>query len=113
MTKVVINSCFGGFSISSEACNLMRSWGDKEALAETMIGEPYDDGSGVCELEHLSRFSRDNPNLVKVIEQIGSKANGLAASLEVVEIPDNVEWQIEEYDGNEWIAEKHRTWPAS
>ena len=27
-----------------------------------------------------------------------------------VEIPDDVEWQIEEYDGSEWIAEKHRIW---
>jgi hypothetical protein len=27
-----------------------------------------------------------------------------------VDIPDDVKWQIEEYDGNEWIAESHRTW---
>ena len=27
-----------------------------------------------------------------------------------VEIPDDVEWQIEEYDGTEHISEKHRTW---
>jgi len=30
--------------------------------------------------------------------------------LRIIEIPDGVEWQIEEYDGDEWIAEKHRTW---
>jgi hypothetical protein len=28
----------------------------------------------------------------------------------VVEIPDGVEWEIAEYDGLEWVAEKHRTW---
>ena len=27
-----------------------------------------------------------------------------------VSIPDDVEWQIEEYDGMEWVAEAHRTW---
>jgi hypothetical protein len=36
--------------------------------------------------------------------------NGDFAELKVVEIPDDVQWQIEEYDGKEWIAEKHRTW---
>jgi hypothetical protein len=29
-----------------------------------------------------------------------------------VEIPDNVEWEIMEYDGTEYIAEKHRKWYA-
>jgi hypothetical protein len=32
------------------------------------------------------------------------------AELKVVESPDDVEWEIEEYDGIEWIAEVHRTW---
>jgi hypothetical protein len=27
-----------------------------------------------------------------------------------VDIPDDVKWEIEEYDGNEWVAEVHRTW---
>jgi len=30
--------------------------------------------------------------------------------LKIVDIPDGVEWEIEEYDGMEWVAEKHRTW---
>jgi hypothetical protein len=37
-------------------------------------------------------------------------ANGAHANLKIVEVPPDVEWQIEEYDGNEWVAEKHRTW---
>jgi hypothetical protein len=28
----------------------------------------------------------------------------------VVEIPDGTDYEISEYDGNEHIAEKHRTW---
>ena len=32
------------------------------------------------------------------------------AKLKIVEIPDDVEWIIEEYDGKEWIAEDHRRW---
>lgn len=58
---------------------------------------------------------RNDSELVSVIEEMGEKSNGghsglIVASLAVVEIPDDVEWQIEEYDGLEWVAEKHRTW---
>lgn len=53
---------------------------------------------------------RDDPILVQVVEEMGEKADSRFASLKIVEIPDDVEWQIEEYDGSEWIAEKHRTW---
>ena len=35
---------------------------------------------------------------------------GCCSRLKVVEIPDGIEWQIEEYDGKEWVAETHRTW---
>ena len=41
---------------------------------------------------------------------MGEKANGTFAKLQLVEIPDGVGWQVEEYDGMEWVSEKHRTW---
>lgn len=53
---------------------------------------------------------RDDPLLVRVVEELGSKADGWAASLRVVEIPDGVQWEIDEYDGREHVAEAHRTW---
>jgi cytosine/adenosine deaminase-related metal-dependent hydrolase len=58
----------------------------------------------------IAIFARDDPHLIEAVEKLGKKANGRFADLHVVEIPDDVEWDIEEYDGNEWIAEKHRTW---
>jgi hypothetical protein len=45
-----------------------------------------------------------------VFKELGDVANGFAADLKIVEIPDGVDWEIEEYDGNEWVAEVHRTW---
>ena len=42
---------------------------------------------------------------------MGEHSWGPHAELLVVEIPDDVEWYIEEYDGREWIAERHRVWP--
>lgn len=53
---------------------------------------------------------RHDPDLVAVVEELGAKASGSYAQLRVVEVPDGVEYIIEEYDGNEHIAEKHRTW---
>jgi hypothetical protein len=41
---------------------------------------------------------------------LGAEANGRYAQLKIVTIPDGIEWEIEEYDGNEHIAEQHRTW---
>lgn len=53
---------------------------------------------------------RDDPDLVRVIEEMGKEANSRFAELEAVGIPANVEFTIREYDGIEWIAEEHRTW---
>jgi len=41
---------------------------------------------------------------------LGKKANGGYAELKVVEIPDDVDWEITEYDGLEQVEEKHRVW---
>lgn len=55
-------------------------------------------------------YERDDPLLVAAVEALGPSANGKHSSLRIVEIPDGIEWEINEYDGNEHIAEKHRTW---
>jgi len=34
----------------------------------------------------------------------------LFADLKIVEIPDGTNYEIDEYDGNEHVAEVHRTW---
>lgn len=53
---------------------------------------------------------RNHPLLIECVETLGAKANGACADLDVVEIPDGIEWEISEYDGNESIEEKHRSW---
>ena len=56
-------------------------------------------------------IARDDPVLVRVVEELGGEnAGSLHADLKVVRIPADVDWIIQEYDGMEWIAERHRTW---
>lgn len=88
--KVVINQCFGGFGLSGEA---------EELLAQR---------KGVT-LEDLD-YGRTDPDLVAVVEALGSRANDYYSDLKIVEIPDDVKWHITEYDGVEKIREDHRTW---
>lgn len=112
--KLVINKCFGGFGVSREAFLRLRKMSNEYALDEADIGEKWNDGSGVRSESldsFLSQIPRDDKDLVRVVEEMGDKASAHFARLEVVEIPDGVEWEIDEYDGNERVAEKHRTWP--
>lgn len=54
--------------------------------------------------------NRAHPLLLRVVEEMGEAANGRHSELKIVEIPDGTDYEIDEYDGNEHIAEKHRTW---
>jgi len=92
--KVVINKCYGGFGLSQV---------EQDRYFEIKgVPKPDDFWAG--------DISRDDPALVQVVEEIPREKGYSFASLKVVEIPDDVEWEIQEYDGMEWVAEKHRTW---
>jgi len=56
------------------------------------------------------KIDRDDAALVQTVRDLGKTANGDHSKLEIVEIPDDVEWEISEYDGSEHVSEKHRTW---
>ena len=91
--KIVINKCYGGFGLSRKA---MLRYAEIKGFSEQTI---YD-----------RDIDRTDPALIQVVEELGLGAAGSAADLAIVNIPDDVEWHIEEYDGNEWVAESHRTW---
>lgn len=141
--KVVINNCYGGFSLSEEgilhyaklkgitlypepmkdypSMKLVTYWtcppdqrpkillGDDfyvASLEERKASNEAYRNAQLCSRE----IPRDDPALVQTVEELGDVANGRCADLKVVEIPDDVQWCIDEYDGLEHVAEVHRTW---
>lgn len=98
--KIVINNRYGGFSLSKEATEWMAEKGHPEAAKELTEVPWYG----------FRPENRVDPILIEAVETLGEAANGRFAKLKVVEVPDEVDWEIQEYDGVEWVAEKHRIW---
>lgn len=131
--KIVINDCFGGFGLSKEAYAKLIEWGvpvrtyaeQKRGADGLYLSQQDNDGLVIFDnIDSTDKFAslsgrywdmwtsqcRNHPLVVRVVEELGAQASGRFAKLKVVEIPDDVEWEIAEYDGNEHVAEKHRTW---
>ena len=113
MKKIVINSRHGGFGLSDKA---MLRYAEIKGLNLVSETDEYDlthfyvdsvDGDNYF---YEDEISRDDPALVQVVEELGDDAAGRYSELRIVEIPDDVEWHIAEYDGLEHVAENHRTW---
>ena len=109
MTKVVYNSCYGGFGLSEKAVRLARERSGNEKWGDiTLVGETYPDGSGVCEAflgssYPLYNVSRSDPVLVAIVEELGVEANGRFANLKIRDLPAGARYRIDEYDGNERV----------
>ena len=117
--KIVINKVHGGFGLSHEAILRYHELSGTKIYWQTM--EPSSSWSPRIyyldpECTDANYWSdtdilRDDPVLVRVVEEMGGEAAGSQhAHLKVVRIPADVDWIVQEYDGLEWIAERHRTW---
>ena len=89
-TKAVINTCFGGFSVSEVVVQRLGLNG------------------------RHAWINRTDPRLVSAVEELGKAANGKYACLKVVEIPTVLApyFQPSEYDGNEGVAYDLASWIA-
>ena len=136
MKEVVINSCYGGFGLSPKAIKRYLELKGKECFVylnnvklETdekieknknrIFLEYYtkDFGEIVAYNENIKEFrfsiydlDREDKDLIRVIKELGAKADGTSSKLKIIEIPEDIEYTIEEYDGIESIEEVHRSW---
>jgi len=113
---IVINRAYGGFGLSREAVLLYL---DLVGITYTLEDQEDRDtqtrlGSKIMvnNKEFFERYDieRNDPALITTVRRLGKNAAGEFAKLKIVEVPAGVEWYVEEYDGQEWVAEKHRTW---
>ena len=61
---------------------------------------------------HLMRDeeARTHPLVIECVETLGKASWGAAAELKIIEIPENIKYEIHEYDGFESVHETHRSW---
>ena len=52
---------------------------------------------------------RDDPNLIKVIKELGEESFGDFAHLKIVKVPSRLQYKIIDYDGYETVTEQFRT----
>lgn len=80
--KIAINTLEGGFSLS------------KECKAEIFSLLTKEEREG---FDYSRDIPRNHPALIKAIEKLGNKANGVHAQINIIEIPDDViDWYISE-----------------
>ena len=116
---IVINAAHGGFGLSQEAAQRYLARAGIKYTTEDQPDRHTQSIYGPRIMVNSAAFcdrdiDRDDPALVSVVREMEQQepgsANGLYAELKIVKIPADVDWQIAEYDGWEWVAEKHRTW---
>jgi hypothetical protein len=93
MTKVVYNSCYGGFRLSNEAMDRMVELGYDLKLNPKY--NPKYECWGYVDCD------RHDPILVQVVEELGDKASGDCANLAIEEVYGP--YRITEYDGFESV----------
>ena len=125
---MVINGCYGGFGVSREA--LIELYKRGSVIVDTYEPKKYygtedwerrfkeDEKNkriavfnGLIITASSDRKYRTNKELIKLIEEWGSeKVSGQFAKLKIIDIPDDIDWSISDYDGNEHVEEYHREW---
>lgn len=111
MTKVVYNSCYGGFSLSEKG---IRRYAEIKGM--TLYPEKTEFGSTTWWTKPPTEprvygddtfydrdLERDDPVLVQVVEELGSEADGGCAALDIEDVPSGMQYRIDEYDGNERV----------
>lgn len=136
--KLVVNKCYGGFGLSpiamveylklkgKECFFYKKNYDDKlyhrvqlheasnyDVSLTKDYGESFKDDWKLFKDDDFydGDIERADTDLVKVVETLGEeKSSGSLSKLRIVEIPDGVDWELDEYDGIESIHEVHRSW---
>jgi len=130
MTKIVYNTCYGGFGLSNEA--IMRYaeikgitlYSEKDSIFTHYYLCPPEEFKRLQDEDKanpvsVGRYVRSNamyfsdtdiersdPALVQVVEELGDMANGMCAKLRIEDVPVGTLYRIDENDGYESVETK-------
>jgi len=135
MKKVILNKCFGGFKPSRKAYELYaKKKGLELYLYELHINNQKtsyhkvnksdsiftmyltkDYGNVVDSINNKDRLylddsHREDATLIEVVEELGYEASSYASLLKIVEIPDDLDYVIDNYDGIETLHQRVQEW---
>lgn len=122
MPKVVVNSCYGGFGLSDKAIaryaelkgiNIVKLKQSECLYSDFVYEYDYWYIDGIKDIDHhfyADDLDRTDPALVQVVEELGREADGESARLRIADVPDDVDWYIDDYDGRETVRESARSW---
>ena len=117
MCKVVLNKCFGGFTLSREAvlwlynncedCNLRKHINDTYRIRKSFCyKDPYK--SMVYTVSDWFKSNRHHNDLVAVVEKLGTRASGDRSQLSIEEACSD-HYFIEERDGFESLKNSSKS----
>jgi len=130
--KIILNKCFGGFDVSPQGYELyakkkglelfkykdnldfrnhqyIKIKDEEKELFKHYFTKDFGEVAKISNEDYekynlyLREEYRQDQTLIEVVEELGEKASGRFGNLEVVEIPDNSFYKIDEYDGVETI----------
>lgn len=84
----------------------LRWWYFKKDFGKFALENEVDFGENLS----LRDKYREDPVLVEVVEELGHDADGRYAHLVVVDIPDGMDYVIDEYDGIETLHQRVQEW---
>lgn len=138
--KIAVNRCFGGFDLSNEAIRRYLEITGRECHFYKQTKHAYQDGKNEYSKCNASDaddlftsvstkdlgdtaekipdeyyfydgdIGRTDPALIQTINELQDSASGRFGNIQIVEIPDDINWTISEYDGIETVEEVHRSW---
>lgn len=93
--KYVRNNCYGGFGLSRKAIDLFNKYANTAYSNSASLNWS---------------INRSDPNLIRVVEELGEEANDYMSELVIVDIPAGIKPMLAEYDGWERFEEPHKIW---
>ena len=131
--KIILNKRYGcGFDVSNEAYELYAKKRGLKIYPYYMDYRSHSYKKGTCPFGIIVYFTkdygevvdenkihwdtvfylnskhRDDPILVEVVEELGEKASGSCGYLVVFEIPDGINYVMNNYDGVETLCRREK-----